>query len=63
MAYDPEKERHRRRRANNAIGAMAGLIFLVLLLVGGLIAFLVIPSIIINDPPAIPGQEEPITEE
>ena len=62
MAYDPEKERQRRLRANNAIGVTAAIIFLALLLIGGLIAFLVIPSVV-TVPPPIPGREEPVGDE
>jgi uncharacterized iron-regulated membrane protein len=63
MAYETEKDKRWRWRETNAVGAVAGLMFVALLLVGGLIAFLVIPSIVVTVPPPIPGQEEPNSDE
>ena len=58
MANDPEKEPRSWRRVNNAVGTFAGLMFLVLMLMGALIAFLILPAMPVTVPPSIPGQDE-----
>jgi hypothetical protein len=57
MADDPEDQRSRLRE-NNAVGTFAGLMFLALMLIGVLIAFLILPSMPVTVPPPIPGQDE-----
>jgi hypothetical protein len=58
MAYDPEEDRRSRQRANNAVGTFAGLMFLALMLMGALIAFLIMPAMPVTVPPPIPGHDE-----
>jgi hypothetical protein len=62
MAYDSEKEKRSRWRENNAVGAMAGLMFLGLLLIGALIAVLLAPIMVATVPPPIRDQQEAISE-
>jgi hypothetical protein len=55
MPDEPEKEQ---LREYNAVGAVAGVMFLVLLLAFALVAMLIVPSTETTVPPSIPNQEQ-----
>lgn len=61
MMYEPEKEHRERVREYNAVGAMVGLMFLALLLIGSALAILLAPAMVATVPPRV--QEQPISEE
>ena len=60
MAHEPEKERRWRVREYNAVGTLAALMFLGLLLIGAAIAILLAPAIVPTPPPV---QDEHVSEE
>jgi hypothetical protein len=60
MADETEKEQV---REYNAVGAVAGLMFLVLLLLFALVAMLMVPSIDTTVPAPLPGHAEQVSDE